>query len=99
MDTNFFHSPAFLAIPVVCAALAAFIYRYGVARPLPGIPHDPYHWFFGHLKEVLAAAESGLGPALLCSQHALRNGPVCQVMMGPLKNLVILTDPQEADVS
>ena len=99
MDSHPLHLPIAVSVAVLCVSVTIFIYPYCRARPLPGIPHDPYHWFFGHLKDVSEARQSGLGFMLLCSQYAFRNGPVCQVLLGPFKNLILLSDPQEVDVS
>jgi len=48
--------------------------------------------------KVSQSQKSGIGNTQMFSDYALKYGSVTQLAVGPRKNLVLISDPQEVDV-
>jgi hypothetical protein len=76
------------AVLISVALLVALAKR----PPLPGIPYNKRNewYFFGDIPDLLSAST----PVDFFSQHVLKYGDICQVLLGPLGRLVLVSDVQ-----
>jgi hypothetical protein len=67
-------------------------------KPLPGIPHDqtPNYAFYGDIPALAAFMKTCKSPQLFIQSQAEKLGPICQLVLGN-RRLIVISDPQEIE--